>query len=200
MPWPRRLACATGSTPTSWCCCRATRAWRGISSRCAIGAPSPVSCGARAASRPGSPSTASRDSGGSTRRCARSRPGSPSSSEAHPLLGLPGVGVLTAAKLIAETGDVRRFRSPDAFAALAGVAPIPASSGQTSPDATEPRRESPAQSGAPYDRDRPGRSPRSRAGVSRPQADRAEDQTRSDPSAQAAVGADGLPDAPRGGT
>ena len=50
----------------------------------------------------------------------------------HPLLGLPGVGVLTAAKLVAETGDVRRFRSPDAFAALAGVAPIPASSGQTS--------------------------------------------------------------------
>jgi len=51
---------------------------------------------------------------------------------AHPLLGLPGVGVLTAAKLIADTGDVRRFRSSDAFAALAGVAPIPASSGQTS--------------------------------------------------------------------
>jgi transposase len=51
---------------------------------------------------------------------------------AHPLLALSGVGVLTAAKLIAETGDVRRFRSPDAFAALAGVAPIPASSGQTS--------------------------------------------------------------------
>jgi len=48
----------------------------------------------------------------------------------HPLLALPGVGVLTAAKLIAETGDVRRFRSPDAFAMLAGVAPIPASSGQ----------------------------------------------------------------------
>lgn len=49
---------------------------------------------------------------------------------AHPLLALPGVGVLTAAKLIAETGDVRRFRSADAFAMLAGVAPIPASSGQ----------------------------------------------------------------------
>jgi transposase len=48
----------------------------------------------------------------------------------HPLLALPGVGVLTAAKLIAETGDVRRFRSADAFAMLAGVAPIPASSGQ----------------------------------------------------------------------
>ena len=41
-----------------------------------------------------------------------------------------GAGVLTAAKLIAEVGDVRRFRSADAFAMLAGVAPIPASLGQ----------------------------------------------------------------------
>jgi transposase len=49
----------------------------------------------------------------------------------HPLLGMPGVGVLTAARLVAETGDVRRFRSPDAFAMLAGVVPIPASSGET---------------------------------------------------------------------
>jgi transposase len=36
------------------------------------------------------------------------------------------------AELVAEVGDVRRFRSADAFAMLAGVAPIPASSGQTS--------------------------------------------------------------------
>jgi transposase len=50
----------------------------------------------------------------------------------HPLLRLPGAGPLTTAKLVAETGDVTRFRSADAFAALAGVAPIPASSGQTS--------------------------------------------------------------------
>ena len=49
----------------------------------------------------------------------------------HPLLGLPGVGILTAARLVAEAGDIRRFRSPDAFAMLAGVAPIPASSGET---------------------------------------------------------------------
>jgi transposase len=48
----------------------------------------------------------------------------------HPVLGLPGVGVLTAARLVAETGDVGRFRSPAAFAMLAGVAPIPASSGE----------------------------------------------------------------------
>jgi transposase len=49
---------------------------------------------------------------------------------AHPLLAMHGVGLITAAKLIAEAGDVRRFRSVDAFAMLAGVAPIPASSGQ----------------------------------------------------------------------
>lgn len=49
----------------------------------------------------------------------------------HPLLELPGVGILTAARLVAEVGDVARFRSPAAFAMLAGVAPIPASSGET---------------------------------------------------------------------
>jgi transposase len=48
----------------------------------------------------------------------------------HPLLELPGVGILTAARLVAEAGDVERFRSPAAFAMLAGVAPIPASSGE----------------------------------------------------------------------
>jgi transposase len=51
--------------------------------------------------------------------------------EGHPLLALPGAGVIVTATLVGEVGDVRRFRSADAFAALAGVAPIPASSGQT---------------------------------------------------------------------
>ena len=50
----------------------------------------------------------------------------------HPLRSLKGAGVLATAKVIGEAGDVRRFRSADAFAMLAGVAPIPASSGQTS--------------------------------------------------------------------
>lgn len=49
----------------------------------------------------------------------------------HPLLGLTGAGPLTVAALVAESGDLVRFRSADAFAMLAGVAPIPASSGQT---------------------------------------------------------------------
>ena len=50
----------------------------------------------------------------------------------HPLRALPGAGPLVAAKLIGEVGDIGRFRSADAFAMLAGVAPIPASSGQVS--------------------------------------------------------------------
>jgi len=50
--------------------------------------------------------------------------------DGHPLLDLPGAGALTTARLIAESGDLGRFRSADAFAMLAGVAPIPASSGE----------------------------------------------------------------------
>lgn len=42
------------------------------------------------------------------------------------LLRLPGVGALTAAKIVAEVADVRRFRSKDAFARHNGTAPLPA--------------------------------------------------------------------------
>lgn len=49
----------------------------------------------------------------------------------HPLRKLWGAGPLVTAKLLGKIGDIRRFRSSDAFAMLAGVAPIPASSGQT---------------------------------------------------------------------
>jgi transposase len=48
----------------------------------------------------------------------------------HPLLSMPGIGPLVAAKILGEVGDPTRFASADAFAAFAGVAPIPASSGQ----------------------------------------------------------------------
>jgi transposase len=47
------------------------------------------------------------------------------------LLALPGVGALTAAKLIAEIAGIERFRSQAKLARIAGVAPIPASSGNT---------------------------------------------------------------------
>lgn len=49
--------------------------------------------------------------------------------QAPRLLELPGCGTLTAAKLLAETAGVARFASDAKLARLAGVAPIPASSG-----------------------------------------------------------------------
>jgi transposase len=45
------------------------------------------------------------------------------------LLDLPGCGTLSAAKLIAETAGAARFASDAKLARLAGVAPVPASSG-----------------------------------------------------------------------
>jgi transposase len=47
------------------------------------------------------------------------------------LLELPGCGPLSAAKLIAQTAGAERFPSEAHFARLAGVAPIPVSSGRT---------------------------------------------------------------------
>ncbi|HEX4983294.1 MAG TPA: IS110 family transposase [Ilumatobacteraceae bacterium] len=45
------------------------------------------------------------------------------------LLARPGVGVLTAAKIVGETADVTRFKSEDAFARHNGTAPLPVWSG-----------------------------------------------------------------------
>lgn len=50
--------------------------------------------------------------------------------QAPVLVELPGCGTLTAAKLLAETVGVQRFASDAKLARLAGVAPIPASSGK----------------------------------------------------------------------
>ena len=47
------------------------------------------------------------------------------------LLAEPGVGVITAAQILCAWSHAGRIRSEAAFAALAGVAPIPASSGKT---------------------------------------------------------------------
>jgi transposase len=44
------------------------------------------------------------------------------------LLGVCGIGVVTAARLLGEAGDARRFRSPAAYARHNGTAPIPVSS------------------------------------------------------------------------
>ena len=57
---------------------------------------------------------------------------SPTSARSHrELLDEPGVGPIVAAQLIVTWSHHGRVRSEAAFARLAGVAPIPASSGQT---------------------------------------------------------------------
>ncbi len=45
------------------------------------------------------------------------------------LLDMVGVGALTAAKIVAETADVTRFKSKDAYARHNGTAPLPVWSG-----------------------------------------------------------------------
>jgi transposase len=47
------------------------------------------------------------------------------------LLAMPGVGGLTAAKIVGEAAGVARFKSEAAFARHAGIAPIPVWSGNT---------------------------------------------------------------------
>ncbi len=49
--------------------------------------------------------------------------------QAPTLLALVGVGALTAAKIVAETADVTRFKSKDAYARHNGTAPLPVWSG-----------------------------------------------------------------------
>lgn len=44
---------------------------------------------------------------------------------------LPGMGALMTAEFIAEAGNIERFRSPDALAAAAGLAPVLKQSGKT---------------------------------------------------------------------
>jgi transposase len=46
-------------------------------------------------------------------------------SVAPSVLSIVGCGPLTAAKIVGETAQVRRFRSKDAFARLNGTAPLP---------------------------------------------------------------------------
>jgi transposase len=46
------------------------------------------------------------------------------------LLQTCGIGAISAARILGETGDIRRFRSPAAYARHNGTAPIPVSSGR----------------------------------------------------------------------
>jgi transposase len=48
-----------------------------------------------------------------------------------PFADLPGAGPATTVTLIAQSGDVRRYRNKDAYARYGGIAPIPCGSGTT---------------------------------------------------------------------
>jgi transposase len=47
------------------------------------------------------------------------------------LATIPGIGTLTAATILAETGDITRFDNPDQLGAYAGLAPRVSQSGET---------------------------------------------------------------------
>lgn len=50
---------------------------------------------------------------------------------ASSLLSIVGISGLTAARILGEVGDVRRFPTSSTFASVTGTSPIPASSGRT---------------------------------------------------------------------
>ena len=131
---------ATASSSTARCCgicticgpscgCRAARCSRRSGARGSAGAwPAPsrrCACGSRATSCAACASSRSRSTGSSAR--------SPSSSAqiAPQLLTEPGFGPLIAAKLVGEIAGAQRFATAAKLARAAGVAPIPASSGNT---------------------------------------------------------------------
>jgi len=49
----------------------------------------------------------------------------------YPLISMKGIDVITAAELIAEVGDIDRFKTSAALARYAGIAPVTYSSGMT---------------------------------------------------------------------
>ena len=69
--------------------------------------------------------------------------------------GHAGCGPLTAAKIVGETADVRRFKSKDAFARHNGTAPLPVWSGNRERSPTLTHREPPAQRRDPPHRGHP---------------------------------------------
>jgi transposase len=68
------------------------------------------------------------------------------------LLDICGCGPLTAAKIVGETADVRRFRSKDAFARYNGTAPLPVWSSNHPRPPAQPSRQPPAQLRYPSNR------------------------------------------------
>jgi transposase len=93
------------------------------------------------------------------------------------LLRKPGVGPISAAKLLAC--DPARFKSEAAFARCNGTAPIPASSGKTVRHRLNRGGDPPGQQRDPHDRDRPGQVPARDPRLSRSSDPRRQEQASS---------------------
>jgi len=102
------------------------------------------------------------------------------------LLELAGVGALTAAKLVAEVADVRRFRSKDAFARHNGTAPLPGVVGQQGPPPAVAHGQPPAERRDPPDRRDPDADPPACQGLPRAEDRHGQHQDRGVARAQAA--------------
>jgi transposase len=104
-----------------------------------------------------------------------------------PFEDVPGVGLATTVILIAESGDVRRFRSHAAYARYGGLGPDPLRLGRhRRPTPSPPWRQPPGERLPPPHRRHAGsrRPPGPR--LPRPQDRRGQDEARSPPSPQAA--------------
>jgi len=94
------------------------------------------------------------------------------------LTGVVGIGPVTAAAILGEVGDVRRFASRHHFATYTGTAPLEVSSGDGQTPPALPRRQSQAQPRAAHGRSGEQAPRRPRPGVLRPQARREQGQER----------------------
>ncbi len=103
----------------------------------------------------------------------------------NPLEDLKGAGTNLTATIIAQAGDVRRFRNASAFARFCGAAPIPTRIRTNQrPAPAAPRRQPPTQRRALPHRDRPTTPPPRRQDLSRQKDRRRQNPARSPPRPQ----------------
>ncbi|MFJ2008566.1 transposase [Streptomyces chartreusis] len=98
--------------------------------------------------------------------------------DAPEVLGLLGVGLITAAQVLVGWSHSGRFMSEEAFASFAGVSPIPASSGLTTPATDQSQWRPAAQPGLTRDHADPDPAGRGHENVRRPQSRRGPDLSR----------------------
>jgi transposase len=101
------------------------------------------------------------------------------------LLAMPGIGALTAAKILAEVADVRRFRSKDAFCPSQRDGTASGVVCERDPASAVPDRQPTVERRDPPDRRDPDADPRRREGVPRAKDRDGQHQDRGDQGPQA---------------